>query len=234
MEMDPSKETLTAFLDGELPPNEMERIAALLTTRPDLDAWVRKQERLCRDLKGAFSDVMTPPPSPALLAAVQNAPASRRWILGQKLAPWMPGNWIGVGAALAVGLAIGIVLQPAGNFVSSGGQTLAQGRLADALDHQLASAGYDGSGARIGISFRDRSGHECRTFDEGRQSGLACHQAAGWHIAILMDRPIEPAGAYQMEGSELPEAVRQAVMTRIQGLPFDAAAERAARDRGWK
>jgi len=234
MDIEPSKETLMAFLDGELPPKETERIAVLLTTRPDLNAWVRQQERLRRDLKRAFSDVMTAPLSPALLAAVQNAPASRRWILGQKLASWMPGNWIGVGAALAVGLAIGIVLQPSGNFVSSGGQTLARGSLADALDHQLASTGYDGSATRIGISFRDHGGHECRTFDEGRQTGLACHQAAGWHIAILMDRPVEPAGAYQMAGSELPEAVRQAVTTRILGAPFDAAAERAARDRGWK
>src|SRR5258706_16418851 len=34
-EMEISKEKLDAYVDGELPPREMERIAAMLATRPD-------------------------------------------------------------------------------------------------------------------------------------------------------------------------------------------------------
>jgi len=234
METEITSETLTAFLDGELPPKEMERIAALLAARPDLDAWVRRQEKLRSNLKRAFSGVVDEPPPQKLLAAVRDTPVSKRWLLRHWLAPWMPRGWAPLGAALAAGLAIGIVLRPSSEFISTDGQVLAGGKLADALSHKLASNGYDGAGTRIGISFRDHAGHDCRTFDQAGHTGLACHQENGWVIAILDSRPESTGGAYRMASSEMSDSVRQAVMARIEGVPFDAAAEKAARDRGWK
>jgi hypothetical protein len=37
-----------------------------------------------------------------------------------------------------------------------------------------------------------------------------------------------------MAGSGLPDVIRNAAANMIEGAPFDAAAERQARDRGWK
>ena len=234
METEITRETLVAFLDGELPPKEMEQIAAQLAVRPDLDAWVRRQEKLRSNLKQAFSDVVAEPPPQKLLAAVRDTPVSKRWLLRHWLAPWKPRSWAPIGAALVAGLAIGIVLRPSSEFISTDGQILAGGVLADALDHKLASSGYDGLGTRIGISFRDHTGHDCRTFDQDSHTGLACHQVNGWAITILDSHPGRTGGAYHMAGSEMPNPVRQAVMARIEGVPFDAAAEKTARDRGWK
>jgi hypothetical protein len=230
MQNDPTPETLSAFIDGELPPEEMERLAVLLAQRPDLDAWVQRHDTLRAGMRNAFHE---PIGLPAHLAEVaRTAPISWRWRLRWLAAPCF---WVPMGAALAMGLVIGIALHPREDFANRGGQVVAQGELASALNEKLASAGYSGSGPRIGISFRSRDGRYCRTFDAGAQSGLACHGDNGWAIALLVERPSpESRGAYRMAGSEMPDAIRAAIRTDIQGAPFDAAAEEAARDRGWK
>ena len=67
--MEPTRETLNAFVDGELPPREMERIAALLGQRPDLEAYVAQQEKLRAQMKQAFDSVVAAPVPPRLVAA---------------------------------------------------------------------------------------------------------------------------------------------------------------------
>jgi hypothetical protein len=232
METEPTLETLTAFIDGELSPKEMERIVALLAEHPDLDAWVRRQDALRTGVKNAFSELMTAPPPERLVQAAKTAPVSWRWRLRRALRA--PEILVPAGAALALGLVIGITLHPAENIAIRDGQLMAHGALATALNDRLASAGYDGQGPHIGISYRDRDGHDCRTFDSDAQSGIACHGDKGWAIAMLVTQPREEStGAYRMAASEMPDAIRAAVAARIQGAPFDAAAEKSARDRGW-
>jgi len=232
MQSEPTHEILNAFIDGELPPKEMERIAALLAERPDLDAWVRRREAMRADIKNAFSELVTAPPPTRLVQAVKGAPISWRWHLRQFTAPRI---WAPAGTALALGLVIGIALHPGSDFASRDGQMMAQGALTAALNDQLASDGHAGPGPRVGISFRNRNGRYCRTFDAGAQSGLACHGDQGWVITLLAAHPqAESSGTYRMAGSEMPDIVRAAVSANIDGEPFDAAAEKAARGRGWK
>jgi len=233
MEMDPTRETLSAFIDGELPPKEMERIAALLAARPDLDAWVRQQESLRAGIKTAFSGLAAAPPPERLVRIAQTAPISWRWRLRQAWQGTMLRTWIPAGATLALGLLIGIGLVPPGDIASKGGQVVAQGALASALNSKLASDA--GSGPRIGITFRDRAGRYCRSFDADGQNGFACHGNKGWEIAMLAARPdTEAAGPYRMAGSEMPDVMRAAIAARIQGEPFDMKAEKSARDQGWQ
>jgi hypothetical protein len=232
MESEPTRETLNAFIDGELSPREMERIAALLAERPDLDGWVRRQETLRAGIKSAFSELVTAPPPTRLVQAAKSAPISWRWHLRQFTAPRI---WASAGAALALGLVIGIALRPGSDFANRDGQIMTRGALTAALNDQLASDGHAGSGPRIGISFRNRDGRYCRTFDTGAQSGLACHGDKGWAIALLAAHPqVESTGAYRMAGSGMPDTIRATVGANIEGEPFDAVAEKAARDRGWK
>ncbi|HXS05654.1 MAG TPA: hypothetical protein VN723_02605 [Rhizomicrobium sp.] len=228
----PNKEMLNAFIDGELAPKDMERIAALLAERPDLDQWVRRQEEMRVGMKDAFSDLLSAAPPDRLVAAAKTAPLSWRWRIKRFTTERVLAS---AGAMLALGLVIGVALQPPSEIVTRGGQVMAQGALATALNDRLASDGYAGAGARIGISFRNRDGRDCRTFEAGAQSGLACHGDKGWAIALLIARPnAESSGAYRMAGSEMPDALRAAVTASIAGEPFDAAAEKEARDRGWK
>lgn len=224
------KETLNAFVDGELPPKEMERIAALLQTRPDLDAYVKRQETLRAALR--MDGLLRQPVPHRLVETAQSAPVSWRWRLRSGLANH-PMRWISsaTAAALAFGLVVGLALRPASDIAMSGRIMLAQGALRDALDTRLA--GYDGTGPRMGISFRDRDGSDCRTFDDRDTAGLACHRSGSWIVTALAARPRETAGAYRMAGSEMPDPIRRAVEASIVGAPFDAAAEAKARASGW-
>ena len=229
-----SIEILTAFLDGELPPDERARVTALLATRPDLDAWVNRQQRLRSSLHDTFAEVTEAPVPARLITVTQTVPVSLRWRMAQALRDTFFRTWIPAGAALAAGLAIGITVHPSGDFVPRGGPLVAQGALADALENQLASAGDTGSGPRIGVSYRNRTGQDCRTFTRNGQAGLACRQSRGWVVEMLVSQPPEPDTTYRMAGSALPDPIRGAVAASIQGAPFDAATEKAARDRGWR
>ena len=226
------RETLNAFVDGELPPQEMARIATLLETEPGMKAYVLKQEKLRAALR--FGEVMHAPPPARLLEAVEKAPVSWRWrlqtILGHH---FVLRSLVPAGAALFAGLIIGITAGPESDVTLAHGRMLARGDLAHALDTKLASSGYGGEGPRIGISFRDRAGKDCRTFASGSQAGLACHQEGDWVVTTLVTQASETGGAYRMAGSEMPDAVRHAVEASIQGAPFDAIAEAQARANGW-
>lgn len=234
METEIGNDTLIAFLDGELPPRDTERVAKLLATRPDLDAWAQRQETLRGQLKGAFAEVMVGPTPERLVATIHTAPLSWRWRMRRWLDVFTPRALVPAGLTLAAGLMLGLYLRPSNDLILSGGQLVARGTFGAALDNKLASAGYDGTGPHIGISFHDRAGHDCRTFSSGTQAGLACHQDKGWVVGTLVSQPQESGTPYRMAGSEMPDAVRNAVSASIEGMPFDAAAEKAARDRGWK
>ena len=177
--------------------------------------------------------MQTPPPS-RLVETVQNAPVSWRWRLQAVLGRhFVARSLVPASATLFAGLIIGMMARPGGDLISSQGQMLARGDLAQALDSKLASNGYSGEGPRIGISFRDRAGRDCRTFTSGSQAGLACHQQGGWVVTALVAQSPESGSSYRMAGSEMPDAVRRTVEASIQGAPFDAKAEAQARANGW-
>jgi len=226
------RETLNAFIDGQLPPEEMKRVAALLAERPDWENYVRQQDKLKRAL-GMEAVIRAPVPE-RLLQTAQSAPVSWRWWLARQFNR-RPG-WIlsAATAALALSLAVGVVTQPENGIGLSGGQMVAEGSLRQALDTKLASTGYDGKGPRIGLSFRDRTGADCRTFRDGKTAGLACHRSGSWVIQAMAASENETGSApYRMAGSEMPDMIRQAVEARIAGTPYGAAAEARARAAGW-
>lgn len=233
--MDQDKELLSKFIDGELSPEEMARVAELLIKHPDLNAYVRNQEFLRSELRARFLEIGEPVPD-RLLETVRMAPVSWRWFLRRLLSrEFLTRRFLPVGAALAAGLVIGIAVRPGSNFgTDASGRLVATNALGRVLDTQLASAGPAAQGPEIGISFRSKSGRNCRTFSSGADAGLACHVGGSWVIETLVKHAPEDANAaYRMAGSDMPEAVRRAVMTRIAGNPFDAAAEARARDHGW-
>jgi hypothetical protein len=234
--MDPDRQTLAAFVDGELPPKDMERIALLLAARPDLDAYVRQQERLRSTLRTHFNQELAQVPE-RLANAIHDTPISWRWRMRFQLGNgFLTRTLAPACATLALGLLLGVALRPAaGEFAVNGtGQLVAQGQLSKVLDTRLASVRQDANGPQIGISFRDWTGSDCRTFSSSDKAGLACHQGKAWVIGTLVSRPRENAGeAYRMAGSEMPDAVRRAVTENIDGAPFDADAEARARDNGW-
>jgi hypothetical protein len=235
-----SKESLSAFMDGELEPQEIARIAALVEQDPELKSFIDGQEKLRLELRAAFSDVMSDPVPAHLLAAAATAPVSLRvrakeWM---GVGAWSPAFRYGVpAAAMALGILIGVGVEGTASqsdFGTANGQIVARADLADALEHKLAS---DIGHAQIGVTFRDKSGETCRTFsmNGGATNGLACRNSGEWQVgALVSGQKSQSSSGYQLAGSEMPDTIRSAIASRIAGEPLDAAAERAARDSGWK
>jgi len=244
--MEPDFETLAAYVDGELPVEEMRRIESLLASRPDLAEQVERQRALRASMQDALGEILAEPVPDRLRDLVRNAPAHRSFaaLAAETLQrAFAPRVLIPV-AALACGLVIGFGLDRAareeGLFASSSsGRLIAQGALAQALSEQLASAGYPGPGPRIRISFRSRAGQDCRTFTfataRASTAGIACHDRDEWVVGTLTpgEKNAVSGGSYRMAASAMPEPIRSTVSAMIVGQPFDAAGEREARDRSW-
>jgi anti-sigma factor RsiW len=156
--------------------------------------------------------------------------------------PWGWFEWGAMAASLATGAIIAyLVIQSPqdGRFSTVRGQLVAQADLDLALSHQLASDPIPGSDVRIGVSFKSKTGERCRTFlVKGAQpvGGLACRAGGEWQIQVVAnaERSPGPDAGYQQAGAQMPAAVLTAAQNAIDGEPFDAEAEIAARARGWE
>ena len=86
---------------------------------------------------------------------------------------------------------------------------------------------------RVGMTFRSRDGAICRSFSDSGSSGLACRDGDAWRIEGLLAAPQAQAGDYRMAAGQDPR-LAALIDERIAGEPYDAAAEKAARDAGWR
>jgi len=185
-----------------------------------------------------------PPPRPKVvhLDSVRSAHGRRPLAGGAAIAPpplrWPWQIWLALAAALLVGIGAGVLgvtgyhseTQFAG--VNGNGLLRAHGKLAAALDGQLASLPQPRGNLRVGVSFVGRDGQYCRAFELGAAAGLACRAGAGWNIPVFVEGQ-GAAGSYRAVGSALPAAVMAAIDARAVGPALDGAAERAAAARGW-
>jgi hypothetical protein len=237
--MNLSPETLSAFIDGELPLEETRRIEAALQDRPDLLAYVEQQHALRAGLSDALSPAMDAPIPDRFLKAINETPVSWRWRMSHAMGGlFAPRNlaWTGVpaAAALACGLLIGINVGRDADIVNTNNGLVAHGQLADALSNKLASNA--GAGPSVGISFRAKDGRYCRTFaTQSATAGVACRDTSGWAIAALSASPTEAGSqaTYRPAASAMPDIIRNAVTGMIDGAPLDAQGEQAAKAKDW-
>lgn len=244
-------DTLMAYADGELDPAQRAAIARAMQDDPAVAAAVARHQALRRDVFAAFAGTLDEPVPERLqppaaapvheLAAARSARAAaalQEQERRQRRLGWP--QWGALAASLAVGVLAGSLVtgwfgSGSGSelaLAGAGGELTAGGRLAQALDRQLAQDSGAGE-VRIGLSFQSHSGAYCRTFQMGGSSGLACRDGGNWRIPVLADSAAA-AGEYRQASAQLPPAVLDAVDARLAGGTLDAAAERAARARGWE
>ncbi len=229
---------LLALLDGELDAKSVAEVQAAAARDPSLANRLEHHRGVGDRLRASFANVLDQPVPASLAAAaggggeVVDLAAARSSRLAGRSA------WTGYGA-LAASLAAGLV----GGYVLSGGgpgpvaerdgSMIASGDLGHALDAQLASAGAARSTVRVQLSFRDRAGEVCRSFAGVAASGVACRQGGRWLVKGLFPGEGEPQGVYRVASSGDPR-VMQMVGAMIDGEPFNAAQERAARAGAWR
>ena len=183
-----SPETLLAFVEGELPPEEASRVAGEIAKDPELAVHAEK----LRALKSRLHETAATPESvasnaPPPVERVTLAPSPAAAAAARK-------SWIPV-AAMAAGIVLGallvLTLRPSGEIRSENGAAVADGALARALSSVIVSEqDKSPSGAQIRDSFFSSEGYFCRDFTtsgdaENALAGIACRESNGWHIRVL-------------------------------------------------
>lgn len=231
------EEKLMAFADGELQGRDREAVECALAEDPRLRETLEEQRRLRRTLNDHYGPVAGEEVPERLLAMLGAAPAENvaslsgareRRRLFQRPAL---RNFGAIAATLAVGMLAGQLI-PRGNDAVGveNGVMVARGSLATALETQLASAQAADAATRIGVTFADRQGRACRTFDSQIASGLACRDGGNWAIVMTAAHQRQTT-QYRQAGSS---PILQAAQEMMAGEPLDAAGERAAMRAGWK
>ncbi len=216
--------TIAAFVDGELDDLTTRRVEREAESDAALAAEIARH----RALKAQLAAEAVPDRLRALLAgdSVDTSLADRRETKRRRFAPV---HWGAIAASLALGLTLGLrPWLPPAEVSSVNGMLAASGALAEALDTQLASNQPQGGAVRVGLSFRDRDGRYCRSFEGRTLSGIGCRDADHWSLERTMAG--QAGSDYRQATSGVLAADAAAMMA---GDPFDAEAERAARDRGW-
>ena len=226
---------LMAFVDGELDEVNRARVERAVAEDPALQARLEQQRRLRDRLAAHYGPVVeeeVPERFRALLEAnIVTFPAAR-----PRPARPLWQTLTALAATLVLGLAIGrTLLAPGGSgpFGVQGGTMVAQGDLATALDTQLASAQAQDAPTRIGVTFARGDGRPCRTFDSQAAAGIACRGDNGWQVMMTAAGSGGQRTDYRQAGSGN-VLVQQAAQEMMAGEPYDDAAERRARDSGWR
>ena len=227
-------ETFFAWLDGELDGAAADKVAAAVAADPVLAGKAQAHRAMRTRLRAAFDPVMTSAVSDSIGAPVVVDLAAVR----ERRAKSIGGvpQWAAMAATLVLGLGLGTVASQRGGdapVAVEAGQMVAAAGLRDALDTQLASAPV-GAGPRIGLTFRTADGALCRSFSGATgASGLACRANGEWQLRGLFGGEPGNSGTYRMAAGEDPR-LAALIDDSIAGEPFDAAAERKARDAGWR
>lgn len=252
-----SDETLMAYADGELDAAARAAVDSAMLEDPAIAERVAEHRALRRRIEAAYSAELSEGVPDRLLAAarsdngargekVVNIKDARESIERNGLRARRPmPQWRMTGsiaAAVIAGVGLGYFMwghQEPALMRDADGALVAGGQLATALSSQLAAERSPASTVRIGVSFLEKSGAYCRTFELSgavSPSGLACRHGGAWRIDALMQEPGHARGEpeYRTAGSPMPAGILKSVEDRIAGEPLDQAAEKAARDRGWK
>jgi hypothetical protein len=236
-------EKFFAWLDGELPPEEAARVEAEVAADPHLSRLADQHRAMTSGLRRTFAEVEAKPLPDRLRSAIGRdekvvSLADARAVQAARRAPPVWAQMAALAATLAVGVFAGNAMSgmfttgPSNPIEAEAGRLVASADLENALYARLASAPAD-SGPRIGLTFRDKSGAICRTFEDQSASGMACREGGDWRIRSLFQAPEGQATDYRMASGQNPQLM-EAVDAAIDGEPFDAAQEKAAAERGWK
>ena len=223
--MSVTREELAAYAYGEIDGTRAREVAAAIEVDPALKAQVEAHRTLKARLGTHFAPILDAP-LPERLTAPLRRDESRVIDLAaareRRIPRW---TWIAT-PALAASLALAV-------FVPRGGDGYASGALAETLDTQLVAAQPADATTRLLLSFRDEAGSYCRAFAGEAQSGIACRDAEGWRLVTEGEGASAQAGEYRMAGNPAAEMLERA-QAMATGPALDAAAEQAAKARGWR
>lgn len=236
--MSVTDEMIAAFADGGLREIDKARVEAAMAADPTLARKVAAHRALKARLAAHYAP-LAEQPMPAhlteLLTKRQESSSGGAEVVSfaaerQKrgLVP-LVRRWGPIaGPALAATLVLAL-LQP---WQGGAPEGYAGQRLAAALNTQLVSTQPIDTETRILLTFERKAGGLCRAWRDTEVGGIACRDNTGWKIERQFALDDAQQGQFRQAGSDadlLATAQKMAL-----GGALDAAAERAAQERGWQ
>lgn len=230
--MNLAPDMIAAFVDGELDDLTARRIEREAASDAVLAAEIERHRALKARLAAHYAPI-TEEPVPdrlrALLAGVAVVDTSLADRRAARRVRFAPMHWAALAASLVLGVSIGMQpWRPAAPVVADQHGVFAAGALAMTLDEQLAASQPTEAAVRVALSFRDREGRYCRSFEGAVIDGIGCREGERWRLEAM--RRGEVRGQFRQAGSG---EVAEIASTMMIGDPLDANAERDARDAGW-
>lgn len=240
-------ETLMAYADGELDPEQRAQIEAAIAKDPGLALRVDQHRALRARMASAFSKVMDQPVPGRLETAARAGARTDVPVRANVLKfparsarvpspPWRAREWIAMAASLLLGVLLSWrFLTPESDVFEAGRNgLLARGALERALDTQLASEQSGKERVLIGLTFKSHDAGYCRSFalPAARTAGLACRAGSEWQI-LATDSSLTPENGMQQASSALPPSILRIIEARMEGTALDADGEKNARQAAW-
>ncbi len=223
---------IAAFVDGELDDLTARRIEREAASDSALAAEIERHRALKARLAAHYAPVIEEPVPDRLrallagAAVVDTSMADRRAARRVRFAPL---HWAVLAASLVLGVSIGMQpWRPAAPIAADQHGVFAAGALAMTLDEQLAARQPSEAAVRVGLSFRDRAGRYCRSFESAVIDGIGCREGERWRLEAMRRGAVR--GQFRQAGSG---DMAEIASTMMVGDPLDANAERGARDAGW-
>lgn len=232
--MNYDRSTIAAYVDGEMNLVAAKRIEDAIGTDPDLAKAIDQERALRARLARHFVPILDEPVPDRLSDLLSGKVEKLNDRQLARTARWYNTSavqWAAMAASLVVGVMIGgtALNRDTGYVRDEGGQIVASGSLADALDTQLASNQGSSPKIRIGTSFAAKDGGYCRTFESAALDGIACSDGKNWELRQTLS-----GGAASEYRQASAGALAEAAAAMMADEPLDAAAEVAAMKRGWR
>ena len=236
-------EMITAWLDGEVSPQQRQEIEEAVAASPELGRRVARLSQMDRMLAPAYAATLKAP-IPKRFEAILARPRASAWslsglrsVFGGLLEPRQLGM---AAAALIVGVVAGGLLLSApvkpGFVTTSDGDLIANNEMAISLASLQSGDAAASHAVRIKLSMIDAEGSYCRQFETSDSAGLACLEGGTWKVDTLS--PAKPAAGqgdqYVMADGAVDPAIAAALDRRGVKQLLDRTQEASAIASGWK
>jgi hypothetical protein len=249
-----SDETLGAFLDGELPPDEHAALEARLEHDEELQARMAgllesdtllklavplpSNDSMPADLKEAAARLAQPADNVVPLKRRTSLPARAAWPMAMAASIALVfGGFGGAFVQSRLGGETSLAasdpgLIRAGDMLHAALQTTPSG--------QTYTSAQGGQGVHMLLSFASKSGVPCREFelmaDTNVSIGVACAEPEGWRLQVLLAAAPRASASdtYQPASGYNDTALNAVLDSLIEGDALDAAAEKTLIDNNWR
>lgn len=242
-----SDESLSAYLDGELPPKEMEQLARDLEKDEALAARLERLATANRTFLAAASGIDAVPlavRTQALLAGEKKESARVVPFTVRRISTFvMEHRAIAAGLVCAAAVyGLGVATTPGPEVPASSGIIAANSPLDRALEGTASGETVQIAGGgeiRPQLTFLTADDAYCRQYalvsGAGSVEGIACRGDDGWRLQVASFAPRRTGpDDYQTAASGRSAALEAFIDANIAGLPLNAGEEGAALARGWR